>query len=1372
MVDTCQDNGANWPRDRHPLGQMALDTNRNRLYVYGGANQGCVSLIGHHPLDTWYLSLNADPSTDTWHSVSTAGSPNPDMVGTAAHDPVNDVIVHLGGSGFNLTWVFCPTTSGTLTQAQTDSGCTQADHWTDLTSSLTPQPSGRYWPSMVYSPEIHKIIVYGGWELYDNSSSFDTRIWTYDVRTKTWTALTPTGTVPPAPATYHDGEYPAITYDSARHKILYHYFDSPAHDYAYDPVANSWEQLTTSGTWTGSAVQHTIQYDPVTDRVIGMDGAYTGGDGTFWEGQMTGGAPVHAGVGCTTAYFIDKDCDGYGVGKKSSGTYTLGYNGNTQGNPGIYTTGDLPDADDSDPTVSTTAQWQAKWGTTNAGMVNFLQQRKGFTNTSRVWYVSLTGNDSTGAVNDPTHPYATMAPIVTALHDLQGGAVIVRGGSWGTSLSFNPCEAGNPCYHVTGTLANPVYVMAYPGEKVETARGITVDISYWPNKTTGNVTYDGLTLTAALYGTGDGVSMTDADHVTFLNCEFVGWHQLFWGNHSEDITVKDNVFHDMMYHAVYFGWYGMTYGLNVDFDFVADAAAYTAGTSVGASYRGKVLGNVMYNNGSAGYEPIHVNTFIDSPVVEGNIVSYSGGTGIGLQTGVYHASVRNNVLFDNGVCAVTAYVYSADSATLRWNTIENNTIYVGNPSDVIRDQGPGCAVIMQNDATAHHDIRDFTIRNNVMVTYNSGGNAQPIFRFNRDSYPDTHVIQNNILWSNVGTPSASDRVAVIGATAFPDGHAQGDYNFTQFQAYGTNISGNLYANPGLTAAATTYTLTPELFNFTPLAGSPAIGAGTTTGAPTTDVRGLTRGSAIDIGAYEMTGDSSCSVSPTSLGPYTAGQSVSQQFTASNCATSTWGISGIAGSGLTLNSSTGLLTGTAEHGSYSLTIAYDTASQPITLTINYADITDKLVHNEAVSTPTLPTKNVLWHDPRFGTEIVRLTDDTDGCTISDGTWKVMNSDDTAIVLDCTGGAQLWDFDATTMQGSNKRSLPSYLSSTAIGRDWAFTNPKLINNMGSAGQAWYQYNIDTGVNTLVKDLSAQMGIYGDYRPTWSSDDNVVCFGLSNWNNSTDKNGLLCYDRRGAGTVHYLQQSTIVNDCLTSPNVPMMGCIAKYFKGNLDRTGRYFMHYGTEFQVPGDYYRADEAVDVVNATSLGYSRYDLTHGVGHAAMGHGFIAGTNSYYGGDIYRNTFNPNWTTSAWTLLLSPMPAGNHTTEFAGLPRDDVWFYAVNGDAKDHTPGRVLANEVYAVKTDGSGDTRRLLHTYHYKNTDDTDADRLYWHNPQVSVSWSGRFAFYKSDWMNTAVDSVQYVFVARTGLTAGAEPGATPGKTTVKGKLRGKWGAD
>ncbi len=104
----------------------------------------------------------------------------------------------------------------------------------------------------------------------------------------------------------------------------------------------------------------------------------------------------------------------------------------------------------------------------------------------------------------------------------------------------------------------------------------------------------------------------------------------------------------------------------------------------------------------------------------------------------------------------------------------------------------------------------------------------------------------------------------------------------------------------------------------------------------------------NIGAYQLA-STGCAVTPAGIGPYTVGQLVSQQFTASSCSTSTFTISSgsLLGSGLTLSSG-GLLSGTAQAGSLNFTVAYGTANDAISLTINAAP---------SITTSSLPAGQV-------------------------------------------------------------------------------------------------------------------------------------------------------------------------------------------------------------------------------------------------------------------------------------------------------------------------------------------------------------------------------------------------------------------------------
>jgi hypothetical protein len=89
--------------------------------------------------------------------------------------------------------------------------------------------------------------------------------------------------------------------------------------------------------------------------------------------------------------------------------------------------------------------------------------------------------------------------------------------------------------------------------------------------------------------------------------------------------------------------------------------------------------------------------------------------------------------------------------------------------------------------------------------------------------------------------------------------------------------------------------------------------------------------------HPLTQSGTCTISPGSIGPYTAGQSVSQTFMEAGCNSSTFTISSgsLTGSGLGLNSATGVLSGTAVAGSFSFTVAYGTSGSPISLVINGA-----------------------------------------------------------------------------------------------------------------------------------------------------------------------------------------------------------------------------------------------------------------------------------------------------------------------------------------------------------------------------------------------------------------------------------------------------
>src|SRR5215467_11897940 len=117
----------------------------------------------------------------------------------------------------------------------------------------------------------------------------------------------------------------------------------------------------------------------------------------FLPASASAQGAVKVGKGCTTAFFIDKDCDGHGIAVRSDGNYGPG---NVTGIEPYATpnVGDMPDADDNDPDVNTVESWRIKYGsgpndTSIATLRAFLLASRGY-NPTRIAFVDpVNGNN-------------------------------------------------------------------------------------------------------------------------------------------------------------------------------------------------------------------------------------------------------------------------------------------------------------------------------------------------------------------------------------------------------------------------------------------------------------------------------------------------------------------------------------------------------------------------------------------------------------------------------------------------------------------------------------------------------------------------------------------------------------------------------------------------------------------------------------------------------------------------------------------------------------------------------------------------------------------------------------------------------------------
>ena len=134
------------------------------------------------------------------------------------------------------------------------------------------------------------------------------------------------------------------------------------------------------------------------------------------------------GGGCTNAFYIDNDCDGYGVGSP------LG-----------------PDADDNDPALNTAKTFINKYRNLN-GFLDHLGYK-----VRNLYYISTDGRDESGEMNNIEKPFATWGKVKKLLKP--GDGAIFKGGEykirWGIDISG-----------LKGTAEQPIVIMAYPGEKV------------------------------------------------------------------------------------------------------------------------------------------------------------------------------------------------------------------------------------------------------------------------------------------------------------------------------------------------------------------------------------------------------------------------------------------------------------------------------------------------------------------------------------------------------------------------------------------------------------------------------------------------------------------------------------------------------------------------------------------------------------------------------------------------------------------------------------------------------------------------------------------------------------------------------------------
>jgi hypothetical protein len=183
---------------------------------------------------------------DVWTDLNPTGNPAARYAPGTIYDPVNHQILMFGGrisslaTNVNELWKYDIATNT----------------FTLLSPSGTP-PSIRYWPNSIYDPVNHCMLTYGGIP----TTGYVNDLFKYDIAGNTWTQLSPTGG-PPNSTSYLDSAYDPVSHAlwifGGKHVIG----GANLNDlWKYDIAANSWTQLSPSGTPPSARLRVMMVYD-------------------------------------------------------------------------------------------------------------------------------------------------------------------------------------------------------------------------------------------------------------------------------------------------------------------------------------------------------------------------------------------------------------------------------------------------------------------------------------------------------------------------------------------------------------------------------------------------------------------------------------------------------------------------------------------------------------------------------------------------------------------------------------------------------------------------------------------------------------------------------------------------------------------------------------------------------------------------------------------------------------------------------------------------------------------------------------------------------------------------------------------------------
>ncbi|WP_170133671.1 DUF4347 domain-containing protein, partial [Undibacterium pigrum] len=268
-----------------------------------------------------------------------------------------------------------------------------------------------------------------------------------------------------------------------------------------------------------------------------------------------------------------------------------------------------------------------------------------------------------------------------------------------------------------------------------------------------------------------------------------------------------------------------------------------------------------YGGGLSSYGNYNSSIIVSNSSFQSNTTTGAGG---GINLSAHSVTLLNNTFEGNtaatGGGGAALGIIGAGNFTITNNTFSNNT---SGTSNVVAGKGGGLQIssfsgsagsIINNTIVGNHFVGKSTV-NADLVSADGGG-------LHVDGSPGVITLSNNLIANNTSTGAVGNNGAdlVLGRNLTVNG-ANNIFGTTAGTYTASNSGGNTISN--LTGTISTVPSMGTLaYNGGPVktisiaGGSSAVGAGTTTGAPTTDARGFNRGGTIDIGAYESSDNGS------------------------------------------------------------------------------------------------------------------------------------------------------------------------------------------------------------------------------------------------------------------------------------------------------------------------------------------------------------------------------------------------------------------------------------------------------------------------------------------------------------------------------------